>query len=346
MQYATRAQGRVPNAQSGTGPAINITGVANFGGPIAAVADAGFGFTQNVLQVNNSTTLLKGNHALKSGFDLQWVDGHARRRRRPCSTRSRTRPRTWRRAAARTASATPPSRSTSACRTSNTTPSQYGFFVQDDWRVSLGPEGALRPALRPLRAARRAIANAPVATSREFPQSKNNFAPRARRGVDARREQAHRAPRQHRPDVRPDAERDLRAGAAERRHQRARVGHVHADPGRRAGVPGGAQHGLGRDAEPRVDGRSRLRRSRGRGRTTCSSSAASAITTRSSIGTLVREGLQPAGRHQHQPDQPDRHAGRRPPDLQHGRQRDDARRSALQRHQQRAVARRVRPTRT
>ena len=35
VQYATRAQSRVPNALSGTGPAINVTGVANFGGPIA-----------------------------------------------------------------------------------------------------------------------------------------------------------------------------------------------------------------------------------------------------------------------------------------------------------------------
>ncbi len=42
VQYATRAQGRVPGARGGTGPAINITNVANFGGPIAGDADAGF----------------------------------------------------------------------------------------------------------------------------------------------------------------------------------------------------------------------------------------------------------------------------------------------------------------
>ena len=36
VQYATRAQGRVPNALAGTGPAINIPNVAQFGGPIAA----------------------------------------------------------------------------------------------------------------------------------------------------------------------------------------------------------------------------------------------------------------------------------------------------------------------
>ena len=35
VQYATRAQGRVPARAAGTGPAINVTNVANFGGPIA-----------------------------------------------------------------------------------------------------------------------------------------------------------------------------------------------------------------------------------------------------------------------------------------------------------------------
>ena len=58
---------------SGTGPAINIAGVAQFGGPVAAIADSGFGFTQNVLQVNDNMTFLKGNHAIKAGLDLQWV---------------------------------------------------------------------------------------------------------------------------------------------------------------------------------------------------------------------------------------------------------------------------------
>src|SRR5687767_2025458 len=53
VQYATRAQSRAPNAQSGSGPAINITGVASLGGPIASVTDSGFGFTQNVMQVND-----------------------------------------------------------------------------------------------------------------------------------------------------------------------------------------------------------------------------------------------------------------------------------------------------
>ncbi len=73
VQYATRAQGRVPAGLAGTGPAINVTNVANFGGPIASLTDAGFGFTQDVGQINNSLTYLWGDHALKGGFDIQHV---------------------------------------------------------------------------------------------------------------------------------------------------------------------------------------------------------------------------------------------------------------------------------
>ena len=37
VQYATRAQSRVPNALAGTGPAVRVAGVANIGGPVAAI---------------------------------------------------------------------------------------------------------------------------------------------------------------------------------------------------------------------------------------------------------------------------------------------------------------------
>ncbi len=51
VQYARRVQSRGGNDLSGTGPAVNIPGIANFGGPIATTADAGFGFTQGIFQV-------------------------------------------------------------------------------------------------------------------------------------------------------------------------------------------------------------------------------------------------------------------------------------------------------
>jgi hypothetical protein len=73
VQYATRAQSRVAGALSPTGPAINIPQVANFGNPIADDSAAGFEFTQDVLQVNDNLTFIRGDHAYKFGFDVQHV---------------------------------------------------------------------------------------------------------------------------------------------------------------------------------------------------------------------------------------------------------------------------------
>ncbi len=176
FQYATRAQSRVPNALAGSGPAVNIPNVANFGGPIAGTADAGFGFTQDVLQLNNSTTLLRGAHAFKAGLDLQFVADT--RRAAPATLY------TFPNAAAYLAAAN----GTNPFGYTNFTQyfglpeleyntSQYGFFVQDDWRVNAD--------LKILYGVRYDIygvpdgnPNAPIASSHEFPVSKSNFAPR------------------------------------------------------------------------------------------------------------------------------------------------------------------------
>lgn len=176
VQYATRAQNRVPNAQSGTGPAINVTGVANFGGPIAAVSDSGFGFTQDVLQVNNNVTLLKGNHGFKAGVDLQWVAD------------TRTSPQaqlyTFPSIAAYLAARSGENRMGYTSFTQyfglpeleyNT--AQYGVYVQDDWRVT--PDLKILYGIRyDLYGTPEASADAPVITSREFAPSKSNVAPR------------------------------------------------------------------------------------------------------------------------------------------------------------------------
>ena len=52
---------------------MNITGVANIGGPIASLTDSGFGFTQDVLQINDSLTWIRGAHSFKAGIDFQNV---------------------------------------------------------------------------------------------------------------------------------------------------------------------------------------------------------------------------------------------------------------------------------
>jgi hypothetical protein len=176
VQYATRDQSRVPNAMSGTGPAINVTGVAQFGGPIAAIADSGFGFTQNVLQVNDNFTLLKGNHSFKAGIDVQWVAD--------TRTNAPAQLYTFPNAASYLAARDGGNRFGYTSFTQyfglpdleyNTT--QTGVFLQDDWR--LGSDLKILYGLRyDLYGTPDADPNAPVATSREFARSGSNVAPR------------------------------------------------------------------------------------------------------------------------------------------------------------------------
>ncbi len=125
--------------------------------------------------------------------------------------------------------------------------------MQDDWRVSSDLK-VLYGVRYDLYDVPDGVANAPIATSHEFPQSKNNFAPRvgAVWSLGESKTTVLRANTGLMYDQTLNA--IYETGAAERRHQRAGVGHVHADPGRGAGVPRRAQRGLGRHAEPRVDG--------------------------------------------------------------------------------------------
>ena len=103
VQYATRAQSRVPNALSGTGPAINITGVAQLRRSgrgdrrlgIRLHAERAAGQRQHDVPARATTRSRPASTC--SGWPTR-----ARRRRRS-STRSRTSRRTWPRATARTA---------------------------------------------------------------------------------------------------------------------------------------------------------------------------------------------------------------------------------------------------
>lgn len=176
VQYATRAQSRAPNEQSGTGPAINIPNVAQFGGPVAGITDAGFGFTQDVLQVNDNITLLRGDHAYKAGIDIQHV---ADTRTSPAAALY-TFPSTAAYLAARNGSN--PLGYTSFTQyfglpNLEYTTNQYGFFVQDDWRLS-STFKLLYGVRYDVYGVPEGIPDAPVATSREFPTSKSNIAPR------------------------------------------------------------------------------------------------------------------------------------------------------------------------
>jgi Carboxypeptidase regulatory-like domain/TonB dependent receptor len=176
LQYATRAQSREPGSQAGTGPAISIANVANFGGPVAALTDAGFAFSQDVAQVNNSITWLRGDHSFKGGFDIQNVQ----------DSRTSTPFQLYNFA---TTAAYLAARSGENRFGYNTftqyfgepnldfSSNLYGFFLQDDWRVgdSLKVLYGLRYDLYDVPAP---VANAPFAASRDFKVDKNNLAPR------------------------------------------------------------------------------------------------------------------------------------------------------------------------
>ena len=177
VQYATRSQSRVPGARAGTGAAVRIPGVANFGGPVAGNADAGFGFTENILQVIDNGTYIRGNHAYKAGFSGQWVD----------DTRTQTpfQLYTFPSVDAYLAAAS------GAARFGYTSfqqffgqpgydysTSMYAFFVQDDWRLT--------PDLKLLYGLRYDVYQPPdgnagslVETAREFRRDTNNLQPRA-----------------------------------------------------------------------------------------------------------------------------------------------------------------------
>ena len=78
LQFARRHQARNASNGAGTGPAIAVSGIAFFGGPVAGVSDAGFDFSQKIWQVLDNFTVLHGRHSFKTGFDVQYVDDFRR----------------------------------------------------------------------------------------------------------------------------------------------------------------------------------------------------------------------------------------------------------------------------
>jgi hypothetical protein len=176
VQYATRAQSRVPSALAGTGPSIRISGVANIGGPVSTVSDAGFGFTQDVFQINNSTTLIRGNHAYKAGVDIQSVADT--RTAAPAALY------TFSDLASYLAARNGSNRVGYSSFTQyfglpdlEYNSRQFGAFVQDDWRLSADLK-ILYGVRYDLYSPPDGLEGAPLAATREFPVSKSNFAPR------------------------------------------------------------------------------------------------------------------------------------------------------------------------
>ncbi len=176
VQYANRHQGRTANDLSGQGPAITITGVAQFGGPIAGASDAGFDFKQNIFEVLDNVTYIRANHAYKFGFDFQ----HIKDERTSTLFQSFTFPTIDAYLAAKSG----------ASRFGYSNFSQlvgepsfdmrtqlYSFFVQDDWHIT--PDLKLLYGVRyDLYDYPQADPNAPFEWSKDFAIDKNNIGPR------------------------------------------------------------------------------------------------------------------------------------------------------------------------
>jgi hypothetical protein len=176
VQYAGRNQSRVPGADAGTGPAIAVSGAANFGGPVATAADAGFGFTQNIFQVIDNFTFIRGDHAVKVGFSLQNVQD------------TRTIPQSQQYTFSSVANYLAAKSGANPFAYSTFTQyfgapgleydtRMFAVFAQDDWRVS--PRVKLLYGLRyDLALPPEADGNAPVVASRAFTRDKDNLQPR------------------------------------------------------------------------------------------------------------------------------------------------------------------------
>src|SRR4051794_22747801 len=68
-QVATRSQSNNRFSATGTGPAITILGVANFGGPI----DVGFAYTEATPEIADYFSLIAGAHEFKAGLSTRRI---------------------------------------------------------------------------------------------------------------------------------------------------------------------------------------------------------------------------------------------------------------------------------
>ncbi len=136
VQYARRHQFRTLSDTAADGPAITVTGVANFGGPrIGDTTSAGFDFNQGIWQVIDNLTWIRGKHGFKAGIDAQFIADDRVRGERFFYTF----PNNDTYLSARGGS-TPLSYTSLQQDFGDLTAAYdsafYGFFVQDDWQFS------------------------------------------------------------------------------------------------------------------------------------------------------------------------------------------------------------------
>jgi hypothetical protein len=179
VQYAHRHQLSTANSDSGTGPAVNISSPAvGFGGPVAVTGQdaAGFDFKQNITQVIENLTYLRGKHSYKFGVDYQHV--YDERTAAPQWVYNFATIPAYQ---AAKSGANPFSYSTMTQITGNLSfnmkTNLFSGFVQDDWQ--LGPTLKLLYGVRyDVYMFPSGLADAPLESSRSFNVDHNNFGPR------------------------------------------------------------------------------------------------------------------------------------------------------------------------
>ena len=178
VQYARRHQFRTLADTAAAGPAVTVTGVANFGGPRSGdTTSVGFDFNQGIWQVVDNLTWLRGRHGFKVGIDAQFVADDRVRGERFLYT-------------------FPTDATYLAARdgvnrfgyqslqqdfgdlTASYDSAFYGFFVQDDWQITSRMKllFGVRYDLFDVPSVRPFAANP---YSQDFTIDKNNLAPRA-----------------------------------------------------------------------------------------------------------------------------------------------------------------------
>ncbi|HXF43393.1 MAG TPA: TonB-dependent receptor, partial [Pyrinomonadaceae bacterium] len=172
-QYAKRDSRNVANSNSGSGPSIVITGVANFGAPENADTIAPLQITN---QIQNNLTWTKGNHVVKFGFGFNHIDDT----RRSGVFARYTFPSIAAYVAAKNGTA--PKGYTNYVEAFGNPDIQYNStfynaFAQDDWKVTrkLKINFGLRYDLYRIP---KADPTSPFSASQKFNVDKNNFAPR------------------------------------------------------------------------------------------------------------------------------------------------------------------------
>jgi hypothetical protein len=179
VQYAHRHQSSVRNSDSGSGPAVTITGIASFGSPLGGTGQGndGFDFKQNITEVLDNYTYIRAAHSYKFGFDYQYV--HDERTAAPqfLYTFPSVAAYQLAKSGANPLSYTSMTQITGDLGFAMNT-SIASLFVQDDWQIS--PKLKLLYGLRyDLYNYPSGLASAPLTQTQQFNTDKNNFGPRA-----------------------------------------------------------------------------------------------------------------------------------------------------------------------